>query len=61
MQDQLSKQIFYCSYDRFNASEFEIPPDTILLVDEFHELFFNQQAAVVKEKLVSVILKLKSA
>ena len=41
MQVRSSKQIFYCSFDRFNAPEFEMPPDTILLVDEFHELFFN--------------------
>ena len=38
-----------------------MPHDTILLVDEFHELFFNQQAAVVNGKLSSVILKLKAA
>ena len=61
MQDKLSKQIFYCSFDRFNAPEFEVPSDTILLVDEFHELFFNQQAVVVNGKLASVILKLKAA
>jgi hypothetical protein len=60
MQDQSSKQIFYCSFDRLNAPEFEMPHDTILLVDEFHELFFNQPANVVNGKLVSVILKLKS-
>jgi len=61
MHDQTSKQIFYCSFDRFNSSEFEVPVSTILLVDEFHELFFNQQVAVANGKLVSVILKLKAA
>ena len=38
-----------------------MPHDTILLVDEFHDLFFNQQTVVVNGKLVSVILKLKAA
>jgi len=61
MQDHSNKQIFYCSFDRFNAPEFEVPSNTILLVDEFHELFFNQQATVVNGKLVSAILKLKAA
>ena len=61
MQDPNSKQIFYCSFDRFNSPEFQVPSDTILLVDEFHELFFNQKATIVNGKLVSVILKLKAA
>jgi hypothetical protein len=38
-----------------------MPPDTVLFVDEFHELFFNQPVLVVNKKLVSVILKLKAA
>ena len=35
--------------------------DTVLFVDEFHELFFNQVVEVAKGKLNSVILKLKAA
>jgi hypothetical protein len=35
--------------------------DTVLLVDEFHELFFNQPATIVNGKLASAILKLKAA
>lgn len=35
--------------------------NTVLLVDEFHELFFNQSVEVANRKLVSVILKLKAA
>jgi hypothetical protein len=38
-----------------------MPLDTILLIDEFHELFFNQQVEVANGKLVSIILKLKAA
>ncbi|MFS8159283.1 MAG: hypothetical protein ACMG6E_03555, partial [Candidatus Roizmanbacteria bacterium] len=38
-----------------------VPADTILLVDEFHELFFNRMLEVVGGKLISVILKLQSA
>lgn len=38
-----------------------MPADTVLLVDEFHELFFDQAAEIVKGKLISVILKLKAA
>ena len=38
-----------------------MPADTIILVDEFHELFFNQSAVVANGKLVSVVLKLKAA
>lgn len=32
-----------------------------MFVDEFHELFFNQQAVLVNGKIVSVITKLKAA
>jgi superfamily II DNA or RNA helicase len=59
--DSSCKDIFYCSYDRFNAPEFKMPADTTILVDEFHELFFNQSVAVVNGKLVSTILKFKAA
>ena len=38
-----------------------MPANTILLVDEFHELFFNQLAAITNGKLISTILKLKAA
>jgi hypothetical protein len=38
-----------------------MPADTVILADEFHELFFNQPATVVNGKLVSTILKLKAA
>jgi hypothetical protein len=37
-----------------------MPTDTVILADEFHELFFNQPAAVVNGKLVSTILKLRT-
>ena len=49
------KQIFYSDFNRFIAPEFTVPADTILLVDEFHELFFDQQVQVVNGKVVSVI------
>lgn len=38
-----------------------MPSNTVLFVDEFHELFFDQTAEIVKGKLISVILKLKAA
>jgi superfamily II DNA or RNA helicase len=38
-----------------------MPADTTILVDEFHELFFNQAVVVVNGKLVSTILKFKAA
>ena len=38
-----------------------MPADTILFVDEFHELFFNQLATITNGKLVSTVLKLKAA
>jgi len=59
--DPTCKQIFYCSYDRFNAPDFAIPTGTVLLADEFHEIFFNQPVTIVNGKLVSIILKLKAA
>lgn len=41
MIDPAIKQVFYSDYLRFMAPEFCVPADTILLVDEFHELFFG--------------------
>jgi hypothetical protein len=38
-----------------------MPSDTIVLVDEFHEIFFNQSATVVNGKLISGVLKLKAS
>jgi hypothetical protein len=35
------KQVFYSDFNRFIASEFIIPANTVLLIDEFHELFFD--------------------
>ena len=43
------------------AAKFTMPADTILLVDEFHELFFNQLVAAVNGRLVSVIQRLMAA
>jgi hypothetical protein len=42
MADSTIKQIFYSDFNRFITPEFTVPADTILLVDEFHELFFDQ-------------------
>ena len=41
MADLAIKQIFYSDFTRFLAPDFAVPADTILLVDEFHELFFG--------------------
>ena len=35
--------------------------DTLLLVDEFHDIFFNQPATVVNGKMISTILKLRAS
>ena len=43
------------------ATKFIVPADTMLLVDEFHELFFNQPVNVVNGRLVSVIQRLMTA
>ena len=42
MADPNAKLVFYCDFGRFDAPDFDVPSDTILLVDEFHELFFNK-------------------
>lgn len=41
MADVTIKQVFYSDFLRFVAPEFIVPADTIILVDEFHELFFD--------------------
>ena len=41
MTDPNARQVFYCDFRRFSAPDFAIHADTIILVDEFHELFFN--------------------
>lgn len=38
-----------------------MPADTVLLVDEFHELFFDNMVSVVNGKIVSVTLKFRDA
>ena len=61
MIDPTIKEIFYSDFNRFAAPEFAVPADTILLVDEFHELFFDQWAQLVNGKVISVVSKLLSA
>ncbi len=61
MADPNSKLVFYSDYNRFISKDFAVPADTILLVDEFHELFFDQQVKLVDGKIVSVISKLLNA
>ena len=55
------KEVFYCDFERFNAPQFMVPNDTILLVDEFHELFFDKKVQLANRKVVSVVSKLLSA
>lgn len=43
------------------SASFIMPPDTIVLVDEFHELFFNQLVSVINGRLVSVVQRLTAA
>jgi hypothetical protein len=40
---------------------FTVPPDTIFLVDEFHELFFNSLVRVMNGRLISVVQRLTAA
>lgn len=58
MADPNIKQVFYSDFNRFSAPKFTVPTDTILLVDEFHELFFDQQVQLMDNRVVSVISKL---
>jgi hypothetical protein len=55
------KEIFYSDFDRFVAPQFVVPADTVLLVDEFHELFFGRQVHAVYGRVVSVVSKLLSS
>lgn len=61
MADPNIKQVFYSDFNRFSAPRFAIPNGTILLIDEFHELFFDQQVQLMNGSVVSVISKLLSA
>ena len=36
-----AKDIFYCTFEQFLQPNFAVPSETIVLVDEFHELIFN--------------------
>jgi hypothetical protein len=58
MGDSAIKQVFYSDFERFLAPNFTVPADTILLVDEFHELFFDQQVQFADGKIISVVSKL---
>ena len=61
MSDPECKQVFYSDSERFSSPEFTVPADTILLVDEFHELFFDQKVQLVSGKVTSVVSKLLAA
>jgi hypothetical protein len=61
MADPNSKLVFYSDFSRFAAPDFIVPADTIILGDEFHELFFDQQVTLVNNKVVSIISKLIAA
>ena len=60
MFDPALAKISYCSFDRFLSAQVNTT-DAILLVDEFHELFFNQRLEVVAGKLISVVQRLAVA
>ena len=53
-------KISYCSYDQFLSAQLSTT-DCILLIDEFHEIFFNQRLKVVGGKLISVVQRLAVA
>jgi len=59
--DPAAADIFYCSFTQFMQPGFAVPLATIVLVDEFHELFFNTPLAVVNGKLISVVQQLTLA
>lgn len=42
MIDPNIKKVFYSDFNWFTATDFNVPVDTIVLIDEFHELFFDQ-------------------
>lgn len=43
------------------SSSFAMSSETIVLVDEFHELFFNTPLSVANGKLISVVQQLTLA
>jgi hypothetical protein len=61
MTDPTVKEVFYSDFSHFSAPEFTVPADTVLLVDEFHELFFGQQVQLANGKALSVISRLLAA
>ena len=38
-----------------------MPAGAVLLVDEFHEIFFNQKAGIANGKIISGVFKLMEA
>lgn len=53
--------VFYCNYERFDSVDFVVPPNTIILVDEFHEFFFGSSLKIHNNKVISHIKKLLDA
>lgn len=53
--------IFYCSFATFFSLEFVVLANAIVLIDEFHELFFNYPLRMIEGKLISVVQLLMSA
>lgn len=47
-------KISYCSFDQFLSAQL-VTTGAVLLVDEFHEIFFNQRLQVIGGKLISVV------
>jgi hypothetical protein len=61
INDPMVFGIFYCTYEIFLQLSPTVLANSIVLIDEFHELFFNYPAALVDGKFVSVIKSLLTA
>ena len=53
--------IFYCTHKQFILLDPTVLVSAIVLVDEFHEMFFNYPLAIANRRLVSVLSQLTVA
>jgi hypothetical protein len=55
--DPTIAKISYCNYDVFLLAKL-VTDGAILLIDEFHELFFSQRLQVTEGKFISVLQRI---
>lgn len=59
INDPTVTEMFYCTYEQFFLLNSAVLSSAVVLIDEFHELFFNYSLSVVNKRLISVIQQLK--